>query len=187
MHDHDSKYPLCRHIKANGLRCESPALRGETFCYFHQSVHTNHPAALTARQIISSWKEGVEDGIRRGGEDPYAIASLYPHQNEYNFPPLEDAESVQLAASILFHAVAQGQIHPLRARVLLRALTVVNHSLTARKRAPEPDLGTVVRAIERAPNGVTIAAQDPPDTASDASAPVSQPQSIDEFANNSNK
>jgi hypothetical protein len=29
---------LCTHIKVNGSRCESPALRGEVFCYFHQRL-----------------------------------------------------------------------------------------------------------------------------------------------------
>jgi hypothetical protein len=28
----------CTHIKVNGHRCESPALRGEVFCYFHQRM-----------------------------------------------------------------------------------------------------------------------------------------------------
>jgi hypothetical protein len=28
----------CSHIKVNGLRCGSPALRGEIFCYFHQRM-----------------------------------------------------------------------------------------------------------------------------------------------------
>jgi hypothetical protein len=33
-------YALCRHIKPNGLRCESPALKGQNFCYYHSKVHT---------------------------------------------------------------------------------------------------------------------------------------------------
>jgi hypothetical protein len=28
----------CSHIKVNGLRCGSPSLRGEVFCYFHQRM-----------------------------------------------------------------------------------------------------------------------------------------------------
>jgi hypothetical protein len=32
-------YMVCRHIKANGLRCESPALKGSQFCYYHSKVH----------------------------------------------------------------------------------------------------------------------------------------------------
>ncbi len=33
-------YLACRHIKPNGVRCESPALCGHAFCYFHARVHT---------------------------------------------------------------------------------------------------------------------------------------------------
>jgi len=33
-------YMHCRHIKTNGLRCESPALKGSQFCYYHSKVHT---------------------------------------------------------------------------------------------------------------------------------------------------
>lgn len=28
-------YEECRFIKSNGLKCQSPALRGSKFCYFH--------------------------------------------------------------------------------------------------------------------------------------------------------
>lgn len=45
----------CTHIKVTGVRCGSPALHGEQFCYFHQRVHRGvrtppqarlHPIAL---------------------------------------------------------------------------------------------------------------------------------------------
>src|SRR6201993_245762 len=45
----------CTHIKISGVRCGSPALRGEQFCYFHQNAHRGvrrpqqsrlHPIAL---------------------------------------------------------------------------------------------------------------------------------------------
>jgi hypothetical protein len=32
-------YTVCRHIKMNGLRCKSPALKGGNFCYFHSKLH----------------------------------------------------------------------------------------------------------------------------------------------------
>jgi hypothetical protein len=28
-------FPTCRHIKPNGVRCGSPALRGKPLCYYH--------------------------------------------------------------------------------------------------------------------------------------------------------
>jgi hypothetical protein len=33
-------YRKCRHIKPNGLRCDSPALKQANFCYFHSKIHT---------------------------------------------------------------------------------------------------------------------------------------------------
>ena len=29
---------ICRHIKLNGERCGSPALRDQAFCYFHRTL-----------------------------------------------------------------------------------------------------------------------------------------------------
>src|SRR5271169_4705534 len=52
----------CTHIKVNGTRCGSPALRGEVFCYFHQrmirGVRTPpksrlHPIALIENEEAS--------------------------------------------------------------------------------------------------------------------------------------
>jgi len=44
-------YLACRHIKPNGVRCESPALRGHAFCYFHSKLH-------------STTRIGIEDDFR---------------------------------------------------------------------------------------------------------------------------
>ena len=33
-------FMTCRHIKTNGLRCESPALKGAPFCYYHSKIHS---------------------------------------------------------------------------------------------------------------------------------------------------
>src|SRR5438067_10580809 len=37
--NHRNKIPQCEHIKANGLRCGSPALRERRYCYFHFCAH----------------------------------------------------------------------------------------------------------------------------------------------------
>jgi hypothetical protein len=34
----DKNIRRCTHIKVNGIRCGSPALRSEAFCYFHQRM-----------------------------------------------------------------------------------------------------------------------------------------------------
>lgn len=48
---------LCTHIKVTGVRCGSPALRGEQRCYFHQRVlrTVRHPAArVHAAALVGS-------------------------------------------------------------------------------------------------------------------------------------
>ena len=41
-------YQLCRHIKTNGLRCQSPALDGAAYCYYHVRTH-----AMAAPKFIA--------------------------------------------------------------------------------------------------------------------------------------
>ena len=165
--------PICRHLKTNGLRCQSPALNGEPFCYFHLRLHKHHPAPLTARQIVDARNrayEGYEEALIGGGEDPMQIARAYPTQNEFNFPPLEDAESIQLAASMLFHAIAQGHVHLRRARLLRDMLRVAAMSCRLNKSNPETTT-VAVREIDHTPEGLAIAPADAPLQPTD-SAPV---------------
>ena len=43
---------ICEHIKDNGFRCGSPALRGRHFCYFHSRAH--HPVGRFGRRNYRS-------------------------------------------------------------------------------------------------------------------------------------
>jgi hypothetical protein len=123
-------------------------------------MHKDHPAPLTAQQIVASWKEGDAEMWLKCDMDPMYVARAYPEQNEFNFPPLEDPESVQLAGSMLFHVIAQGKIHPLRARILIKALQLVNSSMRNKPTPFEPS--EVVRHVEQSATGVTIAVADSP-------------------------
>jgi hypothetical protein len=40
---------ICTHIKVTGIRCGSPALRGEKFCYFHERMINGVPTPPHAR------------------------------------------------------------------------------------------------------------------------------------------
>jgi hypothetical protein len=42
-------FPVCTHIKVNGIRCGSPALRQEVFCYFHQRMFRGVPTPPKSR------------------------------------------------------------------------------------------------------------------------------------------
>jgi len=45
-------YLLCRHIKTNGFQCQSPALTGSAYCYFHTRTHTMASAKTSSLDDI---------------------------------------------------------------------------------------------------------------------------------------
>jgi hypothetical protein len=69
----------CTHIKVSGVRCGSPALRGEQFCYFHQRMHRGvrtppqarlHPIAnLEDEESIQSALMEVVNALMRNSID----------------------------------------------------------------------------------------------------------------------
>jgi hypothetical protein len=70
-----SNSKTCTHIKVTGVRCGSPALLGEQFCYFHQNAHRGvrrpphsrlHPIALieSEESIQASLMEVINGLIR---------------------------------------------------------------------------------------------------------------------------
>jgi hypothetical protein len=168
--------PLCRHIKTNGRRCQAPAIRGGALCYQHRNIHRTHRKPQTAESLMSTWKEDTLKGYRTADIDPLAVARAYPKQNEFHFPALEDAESVQLATSMLFQAIATGQIHFLRAKMLLNTLKVATLNMRAVTTAARfnPDPGPIPTDVVRTPDGHILAA--PEEAAPTEEAPVSVPE-----------
>jgi hypothetical protein len=66
---------ICTHIKVTGVRCGSPALRGEQFCYFHQRMirtvrsprsRLHHVALLENPEAIQASLMEVVNGLIRG-------------------------------------------------------------------------------------------------------------------------
>jgi hypothetical protein len=66
----------CTHIKVSGVRCGSPALRGEQFCYFHQRMlrtikgppasRVHHAALLEDEESIQASLIEVVNALLRG-------------------------------------------------------------------------------------------------------------------------
>ena len=66
----------CTHIKVTGVRCGSPALRGEQFCYFHQRMlrtvkgppasRVHHAALLEDEKSIQASLMEVVNALLRG-------------------------------------------------------------------------------------------------------------------------
>jgi hypothetical protein len=70
-----SKVKICMHIKVTGVRCGSPALRGEQFCYFHQRMirtvkgpdsRVHHAAMLEDEEAIQASIMEVVNSLIRG-------------------------------------------------------------------------------------------------------------------------
>jgi hypothetical protein len=80
----------CRHIKTNGIKCHSPAMRGSCFCYFHSRKRIlapksrgekgiEVPAIRNSRDLITALSrilQAIASGevdSARGGKLLYAI------------------------------------------------------------------------------------------------------------------
>ena len=123
-------YELCRHIRANGKRCHAAALTNETWCFFHTRLHFRHRAVRSAK----------------------AAATPTP----LILPPIEDRESIQVAASIIAGALATGHLDDKRATSILRALQLASRNLSGFP-ITEPNPDTTVRSYTPTLDGLELA------------------------------
>lgn len=127
------QYPLCRHIKTNGLQCQAPSLTEGQWCYFHTRLHGRHSTYRTT---------------------PATRGYLIPGQH-IELSPLEDRESVQVALSLVINALATGQLETRRATALLYGLQLASSNsanLNLKPYAPN-----IVRTVESTPEGLDLA------------------------------
>jgi hypothetical protein len=161
----------CRHIRINGKRCCSPAIRGKCFCHFHISINARmralNPPALTGQMPTVIHPLNTDENRQRepllaeyfSGTSPQIPLSL-------DFPPLEDRESIQVALSMLISALGQNRLDPRRASTILYGLQVA--SSNARNLNLEPGPNKVVRSTVLDSDGHEL-------------APDEDPQEITEF------
>lgn len=105
-----TKTRQCEHIKTNGEFCGSPALRGRNYCYFHLTYIGRRLRAERVREKAASY--GVD-------------ASVVPLE----LPPLEDANSVQMALMQVIDAILHNRIDNKRAGLVLYALQTASSNL----------------------------------------------------------
>ena len=134
---------LCRHIKTNGHRCKSPSLGQTAFCYFHSRLHRRH------RNLVENHRNLAESATESTQITP---------EIELDLPPLEDAESVQIAISLVVAALARNRIDSRRAATILYALQLA--STNARSINTEPYAPAVVRTVVRKKSGLDLAVAD---------------------------
>jgi hypothetical protein len=142
---------ICRHIKTNGERCGSPALRTNPFCYFHRNLadcHPRPPAPDLTPTIIHPM-----DPLRE-----LQLAAI--DASNLALPPLEDRESIQLAVSMIVGALARNQLDSARAGTLLYGLQVA--SANAVRLNHSPSLDYLVTQTTLTPTGEEIAPDEDP-------------------------
>jgi hypothetical protein len=127
------QYPLCRHIKTNGLQCKSPSLTESDWCYFHNRLHQRHSAYR---------------------HTPTTRNYLIPGQH-IELSALEDRESVQVALSVVINALATGQLETRRATALLYGLQLA--SSNAARLYLNPYAPNIVRDAHPNPEGLDLA------------------------------
>ena len=92
-------HPECRHIKPNGYKCRSAALRHSPYCYFHTSVH-----ALS------------KPGAR-------------PEELKFKLPLLEDRSAIQLALVQILDALVTGNLEAKPASLMLYGLQIASQNV----------------------------------------------------------
>jgi hypothetical protein len=93
----------CEYLKPNGEFCGSPALRGRDYCHWH--------LICIARRLRAEKQEATQD------------------RTPLELPPLEDANSVQLAVMMVIDAMLRQRIGPRMSGQLLYALQIASSNL----------------------------------------------------------
>jgi hypothetical protein len=93
----------CQHIKMNGQRCGSPALRNQEFCYFHDRCCPVTVDVSTSAQ--------------------YPAAPFF-------LPVLEDATSIQATITQVCKNLLHHRLDPKKAGILLYAMQVASSNLS---------------------------------------------------------
>jgi hypothetical protein len=93
----------CEYIKPNGEFCGSPALRGRDYCHWHLTC--------VARRLRAEKQQATAD------------------RTPLELPPLEDANSIQLAIMMVTDAMLHDRIGPKKSGQLLYALQLASSNL----------------------------------------------------------
>jgi hypothetical protein len=107
-------YEECRHIKTSGTRCQSPALKGKAYCFFHFRTHQQRHRTV----------------------DHYAEFVAY----KFDVPVLEDRAAIQIAISEVVAAMAKNYMDPKRGGKILYGLQLALNGMKYPQEilAPEP-------------------------------------------------
>jgi hypothetical protein len=127
----------CEHIKPNGEFCGSPALHGRNYCYFHLTI--------IGRRIRAA--RSYEAAMARMSDTP-AANSKTPNI-PLELPPLEDANSIQIALMQVVDAILNDRLDTKRAGLVLYALQTASSNLARGADFRQSDGATVAGSYEQ--------------------------------------
>ena len=128
--------PRCQHIKTNGTRCGSPALRHQTLCFFHQ----------------------------RWQQQRISIPRHYPgYETSIELPVLEDANSIQMALTQVMRLILLQKVSTKEAGLLLYALQIASANLKRTQFEPHDERNVVIDPAALATAGVGVNSWKPAD------------------------
>ncbi|MEK6398090.1 MAG: hypothetical protein V4734_08390 [Terriglobus sp.] len=142
-------YRICRHIKSNGDRCQSPRLLKAEFCYFHKRLREQHRSAIALQRSSEVMLPVLDKSGALVGMEPAPIQSL-------DLGPLEDRTSVQMAISTVLNALAAGRLDQSRATALLYGLQLASTNCI-RRHSDHSHAINPVTDVEFTPEGNAVA------------------------------
>ena len=100
---HAHAQPRCQHVKTNGTRCKSPAMRNHLFCYFHRQIHDRpnfevveigtledaNSVQMAIQQIVSAVVRGMIDH-KAAGLALYGLQTAAMNLPNCDFEPNHD-------------------------------------------------------------------------------------------------
>ena len=146
---------LCGHVKANGACCDSPALKDESYCFFHKAARERTKRMRRAARL----------------------------KLPFQLPLLEDQESIQLAIGDTLNALLAGQIDHKTAGLLLYGLQTAasnarhaNFETQTRDRVYEQYHNQEEEQLEREIEVDIAAEQNPEPVRAEAKPPILPPK-----------
>lgn len=109
--------PICEHIKMDGRRCGSPALRGFTHCYYHKPLRQMLPAR-TSRERVHARRPRREISLA-----------------ELKATLMEDAAAIQIGLTRVIGDLVHDRVSVRQGRFILSALRSASAGLRRNRRA----------------------------------------------------
>jgi hypothetical protein len=125
----------CQHIKVNGTRCDSPALKGKAYCYFHYRSRLGDaavPPKANSQEPKASTQELSPAGV--------------PLNTDFFL--LEDANSIQCALQWVLRRILADSIDRRQAALLLYGLQIAASNV--KKTNFEPYYERIIRNLPAA-------------------------------------